>query len=61
MFFGIVLSKRYTNASADIIEVLAGLDHVDAVFTDLVSSLEHAIREGRDGEIRPESTDTEQC
>jgi hypothetical protein len=42
-----VLAKKYTNPSSDIIELLAGLDHVDAVFTDFVSALESLIRNGR--------------
>ena len=47
MFFAIVLGKKFTNPSSDIIEVLAGLDNVDAVFTELVTTLDQAIKEGR--------------
>lgn len=43
------MTKKYTNPSSDIIDVLAGLDNVDAVFSDLVTTLETAIRDGRDG------------
>lgn len=46
-----VLTKKYTNPSSDIIDVLAGLDNVDAVFSDLVATLDTAIKNGRDGKI----------
>jgi hypothetical protein len=49
VFFAVVLSKKYTNPSSDIIEVLAGLDDVDSVFSELVTCLDHTIREGRTG------------
>jgi hypothetical protein len=49
VFFAVVLAKKYTNPSSDIIEVLAGLDSVDAVFTELVTSLDQVIRDGRAG------------
>lgn len=42
-----VLGKKYTNPSSDIIELLAGLDHVDTVFTEFVGALESLIRNGR--------------
>lgn len=44
---GAVLAKRYTNPSADIIAVLAGLDEVDAVFSEFASAVESIIRTGR--------------
>jgi len=47
VFFAIVLSKRYTNPSSEMIEVLAGLDAVDAVFTDLVAAFDNAMKDGR--------------
>lgn len=49
MFFAVVLAKKYLNPSSDIIEVLAGLDHVDTVFNALVDTLDHAIKDGRTG------------
>jgi hypothetical protein len=49
VFFSIVLTKRYTNPSSDIIDVLAGLDMVDVVFADLAAALETAIRSGGTG------------
>ncbi|KAI5864092.1 DUF1741-domain-containing protein [Durotheca rogersii] len=51
-FFSAILSKRYTNPSSDIIAVLAGLDHVDAVFTDFVGALDGIIRNGKTMEVR---------
>ncbi|ROW08565.1 hypothetical protein VPNG_06250 [Cytospora leucostoma] len=51
-FLSAVLSKKYTNPSSDMITVLAGLDHVDAVFTDFVGSLDYIIRNGKSVEIR---------
>ena len=47
VFLGGVLAKRYTNPSADIITVLAGLDEVDAVFSDFANAIESVIRTGR--------------
>lgn len=58
MFFAIVLAKKYTNPSADIIEILAGLDRVDAVFTELVAALDHAIKDGRTISIRQKAVRT---
>jgi hypothetical protein len=42
-----ILAKKYTNPSSDIIELLAGLDHIDTVFTEFVGALESLIRNGR--------------
>lgn len=44
---GAVLAKRYTNPSADIITVLAGLDEVDVVFSEFANAVETIIRTGR--------------
>lgn len=44
-----MLSKKYTNPSSDIIEVLAGLDNVDTVFNDLVATLDTNISSGKTG------------
>lgn len=46
-FLASVLPKKYTNPSSDIINVLAGLDEVDAVFTDFVAALDVTIKTGR--------------
>lgn len=42
-----VLAKKFTNPSSDIIELLAGLGHIDTVFSDFVGALESLIRGGR--------------
>ncbi|KAF2212353.1 hypothetical protein CERZMDRAFT_68014 [Cercospora zeae-maydis SCOH1-5] len=52
VFLAIVLSKRFTNPSSDVIDVLAGIDNVDPVFFDLVGTLDHAIKDGRSTELR---------
>ncbi|KKA26980.1 hypothetical protein TD95_000506 [Thielaviopsis punctulata] len=41
-----VLGKKYAHASSDMITVLAGLDEVDAVFTEMVGVLEGMVRGG---------------
>ncbi|KAF2478968.1 hypothetical protein BDY17DRAFT_257459 [Neohortaea acidophila] len=58
VFFSVVLAKKYTNPSSDIIEVLAGLDDVDAVFTELVTTLDHCIKDGGSYEIRQKAVRT---
>jgi hypothetical protein len=46
-FLASVLPKKYNNPSSDIINVLAGLDQVDAVFTEFVAALDVTVRTGR--------------
>ncbi|KAK4121910.1 DUF1741-domain-containing protein [Parathielavia appendiculata] len=46
-FMVAVLGKKYTNPSSDIIELLAGLDHIDTVFAEFVGALDSLIRNGR--------------
>ncbi|CAK4032068.1 UPF0588 membrane [Lecanosticta acicola] len=58
VFFAVVLGKKFTNPSSDVIEVLAGLDHVDSVFFDLVATLDHAIKDGRTIELRQKAVRT---
>ncbi|KAK3721798.1 hypothetical protein LTR37_002963 [Vermiconidia calcicola] len=58
VFFAVVLAKKYTNPSSDIIEVLAGLDNVDTVFTELVTCLDQTIRDGRTVELRQKAVRT---
>ncbi|KAK5116357.1 hypothetical protein LTR62_007904 [Meristemomyces frigidus] len=43
VFFSVIFTKRY-NSSGDIIEIIAGLDSVDAIFTELVACLDNVIR-----------------
>ncbi|KAL9068698.1 MAG: hypothetical protein Q9161_006012 [Pseudevernia consocians] len=57
VFLGLILTKRYTNPSADIITVLAGLDEVDAVFFEFANAIESNIRTGRSAEIRSKAID----
>ncbi|KAL8992387.1 MAG: hypothetical protein Q9188_007600, partial [Gyalolechia gomerana] len=52
VFLGVVLAKRYTNPSSEIITVLAGLDEVDDVFLDFANAIEIVIRSGESVEIR---------
>ncbi|GAB7349143.1 hypothetical protein MBLNU459_g8085t1 [Dothideomycetes sp. NU459] len=61
VFLARVFSKRYTNTSSDIIEVLAGLDNVDSVFTDLVATLDTAIKSGRSLIIRRKAVQVALC
>jgi hypothetical protein len=51
VFFSVVLTKKFTSPSSDIIEVTSGLDSVDAVYADLVATLESTIKTGRDGAL----------
>lgn len=49
-FLGGVLSKKYTNPSSDVIAILAGLDQVDKLVSDLVSGIDDLLRSGSDSE-----------
>ena len=49
VFLSVVLSRRYTNPSSEIITVLVGLDEVDACFLDFVDAIESVIRSGVSG------------
>ncbi|KAI4101639.1 MAG: hypothetical protein L6R37_004872 [Teloschistes peruensis] len=51
VFLGVVLAKRYTNPSSEIITVLAGLDEVDVVFLDFANAIENVVRSG--GSVSP--------
>ncbi|KAK8148489.1 hypothetical protein G3M48_010024 [Beauveria asiatica] len=52
VFLSCVLTKRYAHPSSANIAVLAGLDRIDLVFTDFVTTLDTVIRAGDDLEIR---------
>lgn len=52
------MAKRYTNPSSDIITVIAGLDQVDAVFSDFANAIEHCVRTGRSLDIRQKAIST---
>ena len=49
VFLGVVLAKRYTNPSSEIITVLAGLDDVDDVFLEFANAIETLIRADQSG------------
>ncbi|KKY20853.1 hypothetical protein UCRPC4_g04014 [Phaeomoniella chlamydospora] len=49
---GGVLTKRYTNPSSDVIQVLAGLDEVDIIVTRLVSCIDSTVKEHGDVALR---------
>ncbi|KAF2154428.1 DUF1741-domain-containing protein [Myriangium duriaei CBS 260.36] len=55
VFLDSVLAKRYQSPSADIIEVLAGLDNVDTVFHQLVDVLDKTISQGGTIELREQA------
>lgn len=48
-FLGGVLAKKYPNPSSDVIAILAGLDQVDRVVSDLVSGIDDLARNGSSG------------
>ncbi|KAF7549887.1 hypothetical protein G7Z17_g6081 [Cylindrodendrum hubeiense] len=52
VFLSCLLSKRYPHPSSDIMVVLAGLDHIDNVFTEFVGALDGMVRNGKTLEIR---------
>ncbi|KAL6717604.1 hypothetical protein ACLMJK_005519 [Lecanora helva] len=57
VFLSIILAKRFTNPSSDMISVLAGLDEVDAVFLEFANAIENIIRAGNFLEIRTKAID----
>ncbi|KAH0379571.1 DUF1741-domain-containing protein, partial [Aureobasidium melanogenum] len=61
VFLSKVFSKRYTNPSSDIIEVLAGLDNVDTVFNDLVTVLDTIISSGKTVRIQKKAVQVALC
>ncbi|PSR74756.1 hypothetical protein BD289DRAFT_379807, partial [Coniella lustricola] len=56
-FLSSVLGKKYTNPSSDIITILAGLDHIDALFTDFVGSLDYIIRNDKRSAVRQKAVE----
>ncbi|KAJ5637698.1 hypothetical protein N7490_007577 [Penicillium lividum] len=52
IFLTSILSKKYTNPSSDVINILAGLDEVDHVISEFVSVLDGIIRNGSSLELR---------
>ncbi|EON95625.1 hypothetical protein UCRPA7_8893 [Phaeoacremonium minimum UCRPA7] len=56
-FLSAVLAKKYMNPSSDIINVLAGLDHIDTVFTDFAGALDWILRNGRSMDVRQKAVE----
>ncbi|KAL8799552.1 MAG: hypothetical protein Q9200_007512 [Gallowayella weberi] len=52
VFLDIVLGKRYTNPSSEIITLLAGLDEIDTIFLDFANAIDTVTRSGSSVEIR---------
>lgn len=57
-FLCAVFSKKYPNPNTDVIEVLAGLDAVDKLMSDLVHGLEGIIRQSSKLSFRTKALDT---
>ncbi|KAF6817392.1 hypothetical protein CPLU01_13593 [Colletotrichum plurivorum] len=57
IFLCSALSKKYAHPSSDIISVLAGIDHVDTIFTDFVGALDLIIRSGKSLELRQKAVE----
>ncbi|KAK2753976.1 DUF1741 domain containing protein [Colletotrichum kahawae] len=57
IFLCSALSKKYAHPSSDIINVLAGIDHVDTIFTDFVGALDLIIRSGKSLELRQKAVE----
>lgn len=56
-FLSAALAKKYNNPSSDVIDLLAGLDRVDAVLSDFVAALDQLLRHGRTPAIRRSAVD----
>lgn len=57
-FLSAVFTKRYTNPSTDVIEVLAGLDAIDKLVSELVNGLEAIIRQSAKPDFRTKAVTT---
>ncbi|KHJ33956.1 putative chromosome 10 open reading frame 76 [Erysiphe necator] len=56
-----IFRKKYTNPSSDVIDLLAGLDQVDKIFTDFVAALDITIRNGRSLDLRQKAVESALC
>ncbi|PHH62767.1 hypothetical protein CDD81_6755 [Ophiocordyceps australis] len=52
IFLSCLLSKKYSHPSSDIIDILAGLDHIDTVFADFITALDAIVRNSTDWDFR---------
>jgi len=57
-FLCAVFTKKYTNPNTDVIEVLAGLDTIDRLMSDLVHGLESIIRQANKPSFRTRALET---
>lgn len=57
-FICAVFTKRYANPNTDVIEVLAGLDAIDSLMSDLVHGLESTIRLATSDSLRTKALET---
>ncbi|GKT66083.1 DUF1741 domain containing protein [Colletotrichum tofieldiae] len=57
VFLCSALSKKYAHPSSDIINVLAGIDYVDTIFTDFVGALDQIIRSGKSLDLRQKAVE----
>ncbi|EFQ35310.1 uncharacterized protein GLRG_10454 [Colletotrichum graminicola M1.001] len=57
VFLCSTLSKKYAHPSSDIINVLAGIDYIDTIFTDFVGALDQIIRGGKSLDLRQRAVD----
>ncbi|KIX05247.1 uncharacterized protein Z518_06119 [Rhinocladiella mackenziei CBS 650.93] len=57
-FLCAVFTKKYTNPNTDVIEVLAGLDTIDRLMSDLVHGLESIIRQATKESLRTKALET---
>jgi hypothetical protein len=56
-FLCAIFTKKYTNPNTDVIQVLAGLDAIDKLMSDLVHNLESIIRQATDNSLRTKALD----
>lgn len=57
-FLCAVFNKKYTNPNTEIIEILAGLDAIDQLMSDLVHSLELTVRQSTEDSLRAKAVAT---
>ncbi|KAK1975438.1 hypothetical protein LZ30DRAFT_754117 [Colletotrichum cereale] len=57
VFLCSALSKKYAHPSSDIINVLAGIDYIDTIFTDFVGALDQIIRSGKSLDLRQKAVE----
>jgi hypothetical protein len=53
-----IFNKKYPNPNTDIIDILAGLDAIDRLMSDLVQSLESIVRQSNEDVLRIKAVET---